>query len=118
VRKALGGESPLDQGLAMRLLWRLTDETKRQWQQQSGSLPEPPKERQAPLPEPLTARELEVLRFLPLGETNQQIARELGVSRITVKTHVAHIIAKLGVSDRTQAAVRAIELGLLPSQEE
>jgi PAS domain S-box-containing protein len=115
VRKALGGESSLDQGLAMRLLWRLTDDTR---QQQSGALSEPPKERQAALPEPLTARELEVLRLLPLGETNQQIARELGVSRTTVKTHVAHIIAKLGVSDRTQAAVRAIELGLLPSQEE
>ncbi len=115
VRKALGGESPLDQGLAMRLLWRLTDDTR---QQQSGALPEPPKEGQALLPELLTARELEVLRLLPLGETNQQIARELGISRTTVKTHVAHIIAKLGVSDRTQAAVRAIELGLLPSQEE
>jgi PAS domain S-box-containing protein len=114
VRKVLGGESPLDQGLAMRLLWRLTDETR----QQAVALPEPPKEDQALLPEPLTARELEVLRLLPLGETNQQIARELGVSRTTVKTHVAHIIAKLGVSDRTQAAVRAIELGLLLSQEE
>jgi NarL family two-component system response regulator LiaR len=58
------------------------------------------------------------LGLLPLGGTNKQIARELGVSRTTVKTHVAHIIAKLGVSDRTQAVVRAIQLGLLPEQEE
>ena len=66
----------------------------------------------------MTARELQVVRHLPLGGTNKQIARELGVSRTTVKTHVAHIIAKLGVSDRTQAVVRAIQLGLLPEQEE
>jgi DNA-binding NarL/FixJ family response regulator len=66
------------------------------------------------LAEALTARELEVLRFLPSGKTNQQIAQELGVNRSTVKTHVAHIIGKLGVSDRTQVAVRAIQLGLFP----
>ena len=66
----------------------------------------------------MTARELQVVRHLPLGGTNKQIARELGVSRTMVKTHVAHIIGKLGVSDRTQAVVRAIQLGLLPEQEE
>ncbi|HEY6541224.1 MAG TPA: LuxR C-terminal-related transcriptional regulator, partial [Ktedonobacteraceae bacterium] len=45
--------------------------------------------------------------------TNRQIARALTVSVSTVKIHVEHILAKLGVCDRTQAAVRAIELGLL-----
>jgi len=54
-----------------------------------------------------------VLRLLAKGRTNPEIAQELEISRGTVKIHVQHIIAKLGVSDRTQAAVRAIELGLL-----
>jgi DNA-binding NarL/FixJ family response regulator len=61
----------------------------------------------------LTPREIEVLRLLSQGQTNPQIARNLHVSRGTVKIHVQHIISKLGVSDRTQAAVRAIEAGLL-----
>src|SRR5215204_5920991 len=65
--------------------------------------------------EPLTDRETEILRLLAQGQTNPQIARELVVSPGTVKNHVRHIIAKLGVSDRTQAAVRAMELGLLAS---
>ena len=63
--------------------------------------------------ESLTPREVEVLRLLSQGQTNPQIARNLLVSRGTVKIHVQHIISKLGVSDRTQAAVRAIEAGIL-----
>ena len=50
------------------------------------------------------------------GRTNQQIARELLINVSTVKRHIRHIGAKLGVSDRVQAAVRAIELGLLDEQ--
>ena len=61
----------------------------------------------------LTPREIEVLRLLSQGQTNPQIAKNLLVSRGTVKIHVQHIISKLGVSDRTQAAVRAIEARLL-----
>src|SRR5215203_72402 len=63
--------------------------------------------------ENLTPREVEVLRLLSQGQTNPQIAQNLLVSLGTVKIHVQHIISKLGVSDRTQAAVRAIEAGLL-----
>jgi DNA-binding NarL/FixJ family response regulator len=54
-----------------------------------------------------------VLRLLARGQSNPEIARSLVISRGTVKVHVQHIIAKLGVSDRTQAAIRAIDLGLL-----
>jgi DNA-binding NarL/FixJ family response regulator len=54
-----------------------------------------------------------VLKLLTLGQTNREIAQNLTVSVATVKNHVEHILAKLVVSDRTQAAVRAIELGLL-----
>jgi DNA-binding NarL/FixJ family response regulator len=61
----------------------------------------------------LTPAEREVLRMLSQGQTNLQIAQNLLVSRGTVKVHVGHIIAKLGVSDRTAAAVRALEAGLV-----
>jgi PAS domain S-box-containing protein len=59
----------------------------------------------------LSAREREVLALLARGYTNREIAERLTVTASTVKIHVEHILAKLGVSDRTQAAVRAIELG-------
>jgi DNA-binding NarL/FixJ family response regulator len=67
----------------------------------------------ARLVEKLTPREREVLERLAQGRTNGAIAAELVVSAATVKFHVENIIAKLGVADRTQAAVRAVELGLL-----
>ena len=71
--------------------------------------------------ERLTVRERQVLARLAQGQTNKEIAAGLVVSTATVKTHVEHIIAKLGVADRTQAAVRAVEFGLLatpvPEQE-
>ena len=66
-----------------------------------------------PLVESLTSREHEVLRLLAQGRTNGEIARALVISPGTAKWHVENIIAKLGVTDRTQAAVRAVELGLL-----
>jgi DNA-binding NarL/FixJ family response regulator len=64
----------------------------------------------------LTRREYEVLHQLAQGKTNRQIADNLSIGAGTVKTHVEHIIAKLQVSDRTQAAVRAFELGLLSNE--
>ncbi len=67
------------------------------------------------VPEDLTAREAEVLGLLARGFTNPQIAKALLHSVSTVKVCVKSITAKLGVSDRTQAAVRAIELGLVSS---
>lgn len=65
------------------------------------------------LRETLTPREKDVLRLLVRGDTNPEIASALLVSRSTVKLHVQHILAKLGVSDRTQAAARAVELKLV-----
>ena len=65
-------------------------------------------------PERLTPREREVLDLIGRGLPNKRIARELGVSEKTVKTHVGHVLAKLGVSDRTQAAVYALRAGLGP----
>jgi LuxR family transcriptional regulator, maltose regulon positive regulatory protein len=63
---------------------------------------------------PLSARELEVLGLLAAGKPNQAIAEELVVTLDTVKSHVTHILDKLGVANRTQAVARARELGLLP----
>jgi RNA polymerase sigma factor (sigma-70 family) len=61
----------------------------------------------------LTPREREVLVLLGRGFPNKQIARELGLAEKTVKTHVGHVLAKLGVADRTQAAVVAVRAGLV-----
>jgi DNA-binding NarL/FixJ family response regulator len=104
VRKVLEGESSLDQEVATRLLKRLMDD------------PEPEPNGRAKgesLPELLSNRESEVLGLVSRGCTNQQIARKLLISVSTVKKHVRNVISKLGVSDRTQAAVRAVELGAL-----
>lgn len=65
------------------------------------------------LVEPLSDRELEVLRLLVSGMSNREIADELVVALDTVKKHVSHIFAKLGASSRTQAVARARELDLL-----
>ena len=67
--------------------------------------------------EPLTDRELEVLRLMATGLPNREIAAILFIAECTVKTHVEHIIGKLGVSDRVQAAVWAARHGLLPAME-
>ena len=67
----------------------------------------------AGLVEPLTARELEVLRLLAAGRSNTEMAAELFVEQSTVKTHLIHLYSKLGVHSRTQAVARARALGLL-----
>jgi DNA-binding NarL/FixJ family response regulator len=125
VRRTLEGESPLNQELAMRLLVRLANE-----ERDGGSAgrpghaparPEPAKTESAAdrsgeaaegQLEDLTPREVEVLKLLSQGKTNPQIAQNLLFSVSTVKAHVRSILNKLGVSDRTQAAVRAIEFRL------
>ncbi len=61
----------------------------------------------------LTARELEVLKLLARGYGNQKIAEELNVAVITVKKHMQSILSKLKVSDRTQAALKALRMGLV-----
>jgi DNA-binding NarL/FixJ family response regulator len=67
----------------------------------------------ATLVEPLSERELEVLRCLGQGMSNKEIAAELGIAEGTAKNHMTNILGKLGVLDRTQAALRARDLGLV-----
>lgn len=67
--------------------------------------------------ERLTRRELEVLELIVAGRSNKRIAFELGIAEKTVKTHVGHLLAKLGVTDRTQAALMAVRHGLVRGSE-
>ena len=96
VRTAHAGEAVIDPTVAGRLLRTLA---------------------QSPRPttgdgETLTRREREVLELIAAGRSNKRIARELGIAEKTVKTHVGHVLAKLGVADRTQAALLAVQRGL------
>lgn len=68
-------------------------------------------------PETLTERETEILRLVGQGKANKAIAHQLHISEATVKTHVANMMAKLGVTSRTQAALYAVRIGLVsPNQ--
>ena len=96
VRAAHDGQALLDPAVAARLVDAIA--------QPAG---EPPRER-------LTPRETEVLALIARGFSNKRIARELGVAEKTVKTHVAHVLHKLDVTDRTAAAVHAVQSGLVP----
>jgi DNA-binding NarL/FixJ family response regulator len=69
--------------------------------------------RPQPLITPLSEREIEVLRLVARGATNREIAATLFIAEGTVRNHLTNILGKLGVSDRTQAAVKAKELGLV-----
>ncbi|WP_069770523.1 response regulator transcription factor [Streptomyces sp. LUP30] len=66
-----------------------------------------------PAAEPLSAREREVLALVARGTSNREIARELFISEATVKTHLTHLYAKLGVNDRAAAVAAAYERGIL-----
>jgi NarL family two-component system response regulator LiaR len=98
VRGACAGEALIDPTVAARLLHTL-----------GGNRPSP--DRDDAIAQ-LTRREREVLELIALGHSNKRIARELDVAEKTVKTHVGHLLAKLGVADRTQAALLAVQSGL------
>lgn len=62
-------------------------------------------------PDPITKREIEVLRLMAAGLSNKEIAEALGTGEATIKSHVSSILSKLGVRDRTRAVLRSLELG-------
>ena len=102
VQAAARGESVLQPSVATKLIARVSQ------------LPDPPAvPRPQPLVDPLTERELDVLRAVADGLSNREAAALLFLSEGTVKNHVTNVLAKLGVRDRTQAALRARALGLL-----
>ena len=95
VRTAHAGQAVLDPVVAARLVETLASD-----------------DRGDPI-DRLTPREREVLVLIGRGFPNKRIALELGLAEKTVKTHVGHVLAKLGVSDRTQAAIAAVRAGLV-----
>jgi DNA-binding NarL/FixJ family response regulator len=98
IRGVASGQTVLDSGVAQRVL-------------------DGPRTLADPEPDALSPREREVLELMAQGLTNRQIAARLWISDPTVKTHVSHILAKLGQSDRTQAIVHAMSRGLVPAPE-
>jgi len=122
IRKVLDGEFALNQELATSLLRQLLAEAPEQPEPAAAPASTPverfEEHQRARLLEALTERELEVLTLVARGHTNQQIAQSLLVSVSTIKKHIHNIISKLEVSDRTQAAIKAIELGMLIGQDE
>jgi two-component system, NarL family, response regulator LiaR len=106
VRSACVDEALIDPTVAARLLRALSNQ---------GGAGGPPGTRLSEgdgTTEHLTRRERQVLELIALGRSNKRIALELGIAEKTVKTHVGHLLAKLGVTDRTQAAVLAVRRGL------
>jgi DNA-binding NarL/FixJ family response regulator len=95
VRAAARGEAALSPSVATRLLGQV----------------------RAPAQEPLSQREFEVLELVARGATNREAAAKLFISEATVKTHLLHIYAKLGVSDRAAAVAEAFQRGLLRPRE-
>jgi LuxR family maltose regulon positive regulatory protein len=108
----------LDEGEPM---WQLLQGAQGAYAQrllQAWGVPDHPMATSAPvslLPEPLTPRELEILRLIASGMRNQEIADRLFISLPTVKRHVANAYGKLGVAHRTEAVARANTLGILES---
>ncbi|MFF7394256.1 response regulator [Streptomyces scabiei] len=103
VRLAHAGVTQLDSSVARRLTDSLTSSTASSASISSGPRPEVP----------LSPREIDILRLVAHGHTNREIAARLYLSEGTVKNHVSRILGRLALRDRTQAAVRARDLGLL-----
>lgn len=103
IRDVLASDAPEDRERHIRELQRSLGEGEEAGHQSSAEQ----------LRRSLTPREMEVLRLLVRGDTNPEIAGRLLMSRSTVKLHVQRILAKLGVSDRTHAAARAVEMRLV-----
>jgi DNA-binding NarL/FixJ family response regulator len=101
IRAAARGESFLQPSVAAKVVAEFS------------RLAERPVDPSRDLIEPLSERELDVLRLLAQGSTNRQIAESLVIAEGTVKNHVTSILGKLGVEDRTQAALKAKDLGFI-----
>jgi DNA-binding NarL/FixJ family response regulator len=102
IRATARGESILEPSVAAKVIAEFT--------RVSSMVPSAQMEQ---LVEPLSERELEILAWIARGSSNREIADQLFIAEGTVKNHVTHILGKLGVRDRTQAALKARELGLL-----
>ncbi len=102
IRSAARGESVLEPSVAAKVISEFTRVSSMVPSKQMDSLVEP-----------LSEREVEILACITSGASNKEIAHQLHIAEGTVKNHITHILGKLGVRDRTQAALKARELGLL-----
>ena len=101
IRAAARGESFLQPSVAAKVVAEF------------ARLAPPAAARPPPLVEPLSDRELDILRLVATGASNKEIAIQLVIAEGTVKNHLTNILGKLGVRDRTQAALKAKDLGLI-----
>ena len=95
IRHVHFGESSLDPSIARKVLQEISRPSKR-----------------PPTPDPLTEREEEVLRLVAKGLSNQEIATQMIIAEVTVRTHVSHILSKLQLANRVQATLYALREGL------
>ena len=102
VRAAAKGTSVLEPSVAARMMAELNRLTSKEGKKVSGALADP-----------LTERELAVLKLLAEGCSNKEIGSRLTITEGTVKNHMTNVLGKLGALDRTQAALKARELGLI-----
>ena len=112
IRSVVAGDIWLDSAIANKVLKQYSNPVTANPSAMASVAAGGPKMQQG-LPEPLSARELEVLALLVEGLSNQEIADKLIISLATAKTHVRNILNKLAVDDRTQAAVSAMRRGLV-----
>ena len=96
IRRVAAGETVLSPDIVTRVLDELTDPV--------------------PAPQPLTKRETGILKLIAQGMSNKEIAADLHISENTVKTHVRHILEKLALNNRAEAAAYAVRAGLLPEE--
>jgi NarL family two-component system response regulator LiaR len=95
IHQVYRGQPSLEPSIALKMLQELSHPSQR-----------------PPTPEPLSERELEVLRLLAQGKSNREIADQLVITELTVRTHVSNILGKLHLASRTQAALYALKEGL------
>ncbi len=101
IYKVYRGEPSLNPSIARKMMREILEEPKLK-----------------PTPDPLTAREVEVLQLLAKGLSNEEIAAKLVVSEVTVRTHISHLLAKLHLANRVQATLYALREGLSSLDEE
>jgi DNA-binding NarL/FixJ family response regulator len=113
IREVKAGGSVIQPNLARRLLRHFHVPETPEGAQQGGERPLPPGNREEPPLRPLTAREIEILRLIAKGLSNNEAARVLSLSRATVRTHLEHIYQKLEVSNRVEAVTEGLRKGLI-----
>jgi two-component system, NarL family, response regulator LiaR len=107
IHQVCNGESPLAPSIARKVVARFSDSS-------AKPIPRPAEEAdEVPEVDPLTAREVEILQFLARGSSNRDIADALFISERTVQAHMTNIFAKMHVSSRLEAVLKAIRLGWL-----